>query len=83
MSNWCYEEHGLTRAQAEQRILSLGAVPTEDSGWSLPVAAKHQRLHFKPSGAGINIHVDTSHHHVHNGKKSKVLVTKILEELRK
>lgn len=79
---WYYQEIGLTRKEAEAKILNLGAMPSSTSrGWQLPSVKKSWRIHIIPSDTYMEIHEDTSLHTVHKGEQARQRCKEIHDKL--
>jgi hypothetical protein len=82
---WYFKESGLTREQAESRVLSIGFTDAE-KGWEKKLyqdgrTKRFRRLHIIPGIDYFSIHEDTMHHSVHRGKHAKKRREDVLHQL--
>jgi len=79
---WHYKDLGLTREEAESKILSIGFKPAENKGWEMKLK-KGGRFHIVPSAYYMNMHRDNPRHRVVGGSKNEIYLGRFRDKLNK
>lgn len=83
---WFYEDIGLNRLEAEEKVLSMNFKPV-NRGWAVPLKNKNGkesgRIHIVPSFNHFNVHQDSPSHKVCTHPEARYRVERIIKLLNK